>query len=40
MKHLIFPLQTPIALPNAVNGETLHLLVKGSKVSMITVPKG
>ena len=38
MKRLLLPLLAAIALPTAVNVETWHLLVKGSKGAMVTVP--
>ena len=38
MKRLLLPLLAALVLPTAVNAETWHLLVKGSKGAMVTVP--
>ena len=38
MKRFLLPLLTALALPTAVSAETWHLLVKGSKGAMVTVP--
>ena len=38
MKRLLLTLLAAIALPTAVNAQTWHLLIKGSKGSMVTVP--
>ena len=38
MKRLPLPLLAILALPISVNAETWHLLVKGSRGAMVTVP--
>ena len=38
MKRLLLPLLAILALPISVNAETWHLLVKGSRGAMVTVP--
>ena len=38
MKRLLLPLLAASSLQTVVNAETWHLLVKGSKGAMVTVP--